>query len=100
MLRVVKTEESKVPPPMPPPPINKALLRPNQGITVVNNPLMRPYFLGVKTDESNSPLKENRSHVLASSQPQEGLFERKGDFGIFPKVQGTTERFEKWGSCM
>ena len=31
---------------MPPPPGNKALLRPNQGTMVVNNPLIRPYFLG------------------------------------------------------
>ena len=38
--------ESKGAPPMPPSPRNKALLRPNSGTMVVNNPLIRPYFLG------------------------------------------------------
>ena len=38
--------ESKGTPPMPPPPGNKALLRPYWGRMVVNSPLIRPYFLG------------------------------------------------------
>ena len=49
--------ESKVPSPMPPPPGNKALLRPNQGTMVVNNPLIRPYFLGETWHRGGGPLR-------------------------------------------
>ena len=44
--RFKESWESKVPPPMPPPPGNKALIRPYWGKPMVNSPLIRPYFLG------------------------------------------------------
>ena len=36
----------RVPPQLPTPPGNKALIRPYWGMMVANNPLIRPYFLG------------------------------------------------------
>ena len=45
-IHVLSWQPKGTPPYATPPKKNKALIRPNYGTMVVNNPLIRPYFLG------------------------------------------------------
>ena len=53
----------RVPPSMTPPQENKALLRDYLGTMMVNNPLIRPYFLG-GVSLRGVPLDSNAIHLL------------------------------------